>query len=936
MVNFWQKKWLAGLVLFLVSLLPRLTAVNRYITPDELIWVYRSVQFREALLAGAWADTLTTGHPGVITMWLGSLAISLQMVFSAESVPVYEWITHVAWYEPSNIELFPHLADFLSAGRVAVAVVNSAGLVGVWLLASRLWQSEKVAWFVAGLLALDPFVVGLSGLLHVDGLMTTFTLLSLLLLALTLKEADKRWVVLGAVTAVCAILSKSPALLLGIVWGVSFIWMRGRGEWTWGQFLRLGFLWVGVLLVALFVGFPALWSSPADVAELIQNNANRHIETALRPTFFMGEMAFEHGPLFYPVALLFRISPLVLLGLLLAGVRSWRGRVSGNHAVWLLWPVLFVLAITLAEKKFDRYALPAIPALIIMAGLGWHWGLHTMQKKQWLWAVLGVQLVWLLWALPYPLLAYNPLVGGLPAAEKVLTVGWGEGVSQAAHWLDEQAPNGTARAGLPLALAPFYASGETVFEGEAGYQIVTKTGVQADPDLLPRMMAEFELVQTFMLNGRPHAWLFFDSEAQPFQPSVIVDELPFILDGTIALHDRDVTVFDDDVWVTVLWERVADPLRYNVQINLLDISRAHTWYTLETALLNQTYFYPEHWAEGEQTAVTYKLPLPQGLPPATYLVDIKLFETETGRQTAVRHTQGWFYGMAIATSPFTIAPNTTTQIDPTSLNLPFVSDKTWGNLRLLGRDPLPASVATGGKFTLDLYWQATDSLPRNIQLQLQIGQEEPIAMPLSTYASEWWQAGDVIHEKYQLPVPVDIDAGETPLRLWVDDGGGYASAIFLDTLNIVTLDRLFTLPDNINVPLDVPFSDVMALKGMDESTIYVSPEEPLTLTLYWQVLTPPEELLNVFIHLIDENGQIVAQADRWPGGLPSDLWAEGQIIVDEYAISTPTVEPNEEFTLVIGLYDPATGVRLTPQTGLLVNDGRLFLPNPVFAEPLID
>ena len=74
-------RWLA-LCFFMLACLFRLAALNRYITPDELAWVYRSIRLRQALLSGAWADTLQTGHPGVVTMWLGMMGIQLQLWLS--------------------------------------------------------------------------------------------------------------------------------------------------------------------------------------------------------------------------------------------------------------------------------------------------------------------------------------------------------------------------------------------------------------------------------------------------------------------------------------------------------------------------------------------------------------------------------------------------------------------------------------------------------------------------------------------------------------------------------------------------------------------------------------------------------------------------------------------------------------------------------------
>jgi hypothetical protein len=66
-----------ALLLFGVALLPRLAALGHYITPDELNWVHRSVVFHQALEQGQWSETLTTGHPGVMTTWLGALGIQV-------------------------------------------------------------------------------------------------------------------------------------------------------------------------------------------------------------------------------------------------------------------------------------------------------------------------------------------------------------------------------------------------------------------------------------------------------------------------------------------------------------------------------------------------------------------------------------------------------------------------------------------------------------------------------------------------------------------------------------------------------------------------------------------------------------------------------------------------------------------------------------------
>ena len=69
-------------------------------------------------------------------------------------------------------------------------------------------------------------------------------------------------------------------------------------------------------------------------------------------------------------------------------------------------------------------------------------------------AVQGV----LLWsAYPYPIAAYNPLLGGAAGAQQVMMIGWGEGLEQVAAYLNRQ-PDAERLAASTLyhhALRPF-------------------------------------------------------------------------------------------------------------------------------------------------------------------------------------------------------------------------------------------------------------------------------------------------------------------------------------------------------------------------------------------------------------------------------------------------------------------------------------------------
>jgi len=126
-----------------------------------------------------------------------------------------------------------------------------------------------------------------------------------------------------------------------------------------------------------------------------------------------------------------------------------------RSARWLLvYVVLFVVLMSVAAKKLDRYMLPALVLLDVVAGVGlWRLATHASRAvarlapaaghRRWLSfgllaaCVVG-QAAQLWMAEPYPIAAYNPLAGGASRAGRVIMLGWGEGLEQVAAFLNRQ------------------------------------------------------------------------------------------------------------------------------------------------------------------------------------------------------------------------------------------------------------------------------------------------------------------------------------------------------------------------------------------------------------------------------------------------------------------------------------------------------------------
>ena len=92
--------------------------------------------------------------------------------------------------------------------------------------------------------------------------------------------------------------------------------------------------------------------------------------------------------------------------------------------------------------------------------------------------------------------------------------------------------------------------------------------------------------------------------------------------------------------------------------------------------------------------------------------------------------------------------------------------------------------------------------------------------------------------------------------------------------------------------------------------------ETLTATLLWRSRQPLNKAYTVFFQLLDLSDQIVAQHDSPPreGQYPTTFWSAGDIVPETRRLSLPADLPSGEYRLAIGMYDAATGERLTTTT----------------------
>lgn len=398
----------------LLFLLPRVVDLGQVLTVDEPLWQARAHTFVEAVATGNFTKTSITGQPGVTTMWIASLA--------------------TPW-------------NALRASQIAIAsAVTIVFLLSLALL--RRIAGPIVALAAGVLLALDPFFIAHSRVVHTDALLASFMLLALLCLLLAWETMQSRYVVYAGIATALAGLSKLFGLFVLVPAALTiFFAPRGVPD-THAMMLqhqtilrRLAYFFVP-FAVTLLLLWPVLMISPRiPLAFVIQRSTAHSQEAAIG--------SGGNDPWYYPREFTRRLSPVVtvLLPIALLGIIIGNGkllqRFPARHMVGALlcFSVLLVVALSFSEQKSDRYVLIAHLAADIAAGAALVWVADMLargylQRR----ALLVVLFATIAGALmtrdivrlhPYTMAHWNRLLP-IPADAKL---GWGEGLDAAAAYL---------------------------------------------------------------------------------------------------------------------------------------------------------------------------------------------------------------------------------------------------------------------------------------------------------------------------------------------------------------------------------------------------------------------------------------------------------------------------------------------------------------------
>ncbi|MEZ4661379.1 MAG: phospholipid carrier-dependent glycosyltransferase [Caldilineaceae bacterium] len=361
----WRRA-LYALLLLSALLLPRILQLDHFVTPDEKRWMTRAGNFAHGLVQGEFANTFQKGHPGVTTMWIGALGYAF-------AFPEFPYVTpgQLGTTDTSPEDFFATQGkdplQVLAAGRTVAVLVNVLVIGLALALAARFLRFPYIG---IGLLlvALDPFHMAHARLLHTDALLASFAFLTVVAyLCATRSARPNRLLILSGMAAGLTWLTKTPGLFLvpfvGLLQLVHFGRVWRTQQWdrmhaphadvvkptrygfdtphtagatqpplalptkyqplvhtVWGELVRPLLIWFGVAVITYVACWPAMWVAPlqtlGNVFSLSQEYAEEGHSSSM---YFMGQLRWgDPGFSFYPISYLWRTTPVVLVGLVLA------------------------------------------------------------------------------------------------------------------------------------------------------------------------------------------------------------------------------------------------------------------------------------------------------------------------------------------------------------------------------------------------------------------------------------------------------------------------------------------------------------------------------------------------------------------------------------------------------------------------------------------
>ncbi len=237
----------------------------------------------------------------------------------------------------------------------------------------------------------------------------------------------------------------------------------------------------------------------------------------------------------------------------------------------------------------------------------------------------------------------------------------------------------------------------------------------------------------------------------------------------------------------------------------------------------------------------------------------------------------------------------------------------------------PFVIPADGNLPVTLFWQTAEPLAEDYRIVLQLLDDDrrvwstdDAAVPTAgAYPPRLWRVQtDIVPDARLLHLKENVPPGRYQLAVAVFDlrlgrrlslGDGSGDTVFVAPLKVPLPPETLTE----SKPVSAEFQGIGILESVSVPQAVISAGEPLALTLVWRATASPPADYTVFVHLLNDAGDLVGGQDNQPrhNRYPTSIWSPGEHIPDPYSIPTDDL-PAGEYRLAVGMYNAQTGERV--------------------------
>jgi hypothetical protein len=364
---------------------------------DSFDWKSRIYNFGNGVFNFNLDNTVQKYHPGITLLWIGSFAVKFYNL-------LYDNLFSSSFSIAS--------ADFIFAlnfYQILFLILAQSALVFIlFYFLSQIYDPIK-SFLILIVLTIEPFFLGITTTLHLDGLLNLFILNFLVSFYLSVKNSNRLFLYLSAIFFGLAMLTKTTALLMFpvVILGylARFYWEK---KFQFYQLTKNILIFLLTSFLVYYILFPAMWFDPIGTVTYLLKGVE--VGTEDHYQIYFGSLVNDPGAFYYLIVSFIKATIYIFPALLVAAYTQLNTTYKKyTFEIFLFMSsILYLIEISIPAKKLDRYAF----IFLILLSIVIYSYIYDFSKKILIY-FFGINLFFIFYLNFDYFSYYNPLAGGI-------------------------------------------------------------------------------------------------------------------------------------------------------------------------------------------------------------------------------------------------------------------------------------------------------------------------------------------------------------------------------------------------------------------------------------------------------------------------------------------------------------------------------------------